>query len=429
MANKPTYEELEQRIKELEDQIDEGKLVEEALGESDEKYRQIFNTETDAIMLFDAETRHFIDVNDAALNLYGYTKEEFLKLSHQDITAEPEKSDVTIEQTLKGKLDRIPVRYHKKKSGTLFPVEISSNTFTLKNRKVLCGAIRDITERKRTEEALQESKERYRMIFENIQDVYYEVTLDGIILEVSPSIKEVSKYTREELIGTSAYHLYADPEKRDEFVRELLKNGKVDDYEIILKNKDGFHWYCSIYAKLLNDENGVPIKIIGSIRNITDRKLADEKLRERGMELEMKTIGLEEANTALKVLLKQREEDKIELEEKVLLNVRELVLPYLEKLKKKRMDEKQRAYIGILESNLNDIVSPFVHGLSSKLIKLSPTEVQVTNLIKQGNTTKEIAEIMNLATSTIDFHRNNIRKKFGIKNKKMNLRTYLSSFS
>ena len=78
---------------------------------------------------------------------------------------------------------------------------------------------------------------------------------------------------------------------------------------------------------------------------------------------------------------------------------------------------------------LNDLVSPFGHGFSSKLIKLSHTELQVSNLIKQGNTTKEIAEIMNLATSTIDFHRNNIRKKFGIKNKKTNLRTYLSSFS
>jgi DNA-binding CsgD family transcriptional regulator len=164
-------------------------------------------------------------------------------------------------------------------------------------------------------------------------------------------------------------------------------------------------------------------------KEISNRKKAEKALKQKGGELEAKTIGLEEANTALKVLLKQREEDKIELEEKVLLNVRELVFPYLEKLKMKKSGEKQRAYIGIIESNLNDIVSPFAHGLSSKLIKLSPTELQVSNLIKQGNTTKEIAEIMNLATSTIDFHRNNIRKKFGIKNKKTNLRTYLSSFS
>jgi DNA-binding CsgD family transcriptional regulator len=164
-------------------------------------------------------------------------------------------------------------------------------------------------------------------------------------------------------------------------------------------------------------------------KEISNRKKAEKALKQKGMELEAKTIGLEEANTALKVLLKQREEDKVELEEKVLLNVRELVFPYLEKLKMKKLGEKQRAYIGIIESNLNDIVSPFVHGLSSKLIKLSPTELQVTNLIKQGNTTKEIAEIMNLASSTIDFHRNNIRKKIGIKNKRINLKTYLSSYS
>lgn len=276
--------------------------------------------------------------------------------------------------------------------------------------------------------ALRESEEKYRRIFENIQDVYYEVTLEGIIIEISPSIKEVSRYTREELIGASAYNMYADPEKRDEFVRELLKNGTLTDYEIILKDKDGLQVYCSIYAKLLKDENSYPEKIVGSIRNITDRKQAEEKLRERGVALGKKTQDLEEANTALKVLLKQREEDKIELEEIMLLNVRELILPYLEKLKMKRLDEKQRAYIDIIESNLNDIVSPLVHDLSSKLITLSPTELQVTNLIKQGKTTKEIADIMNLATSTIDYHRNNIRNKLGIKNIKINLRTYLSSF-
>ncbi len=121
--------------------------------------------------------------------------------------------------------------------------------------------------------------------------------------------------------------------------------------------------------------------------------------------------------------------------ETMFLNHREPVGTDNDRTEHKRADRNRTIregalrYLGIIESNLNDIVSPFVHGLSSKLIKLSPTELQVSNLIKQGNTTKEIAEIMNLATSTIDFHRNNIRKKFGIKNKKTNLRTYLSSFS
>ena len=231
-------------------------------------------------MLFDAETRDFIDVNDAALRLYGYRREDFLKLRHQDITAEPEKSDASIRPTLEGKLVRIPVRYHKKKDGTIFPVEISASTITLKNRKVLCGVVRDITERKQTEKALRESREKYRMIFENIQDVYYEVGIDGTILEMSPSVEEISKYSREELIGASVYDLYAYPGKRDEFVKALLKNGKVTDYELILKDKNGLHKYCSVYAKLSKNEDGIPEKIIGSMFDITRRKQTENALRE-----------------------------------------------------------------------------------------------------------------------------------------------------
>ena len=145
--------------------------------------------------------------------------------------------------------------------------------------------------------------------------------------------------------------------------------------------------------------------------------------------MKAKSTNLAEANTALKILLKRREEDRVELEEKVLSNMNELIKPYLEKLKRGKLTDKQKAYIYILESNINDIVSPFVQRLSSKFLKLTPTEIQVTNLIKQGRITKEIADIMNLASSTINFHRDNIRIKTGIKNKKTNLRTYLLSLS
>ncbi|MEA1990760.1 MAG: LuxR C-terminal-related transcriptional regulator [Thermodesulfobacteriota bacterium] len=143
----------------------------------------------------------------------------------------------------------------------------------------------------------------------------------------------------------------------------------------------------------------------------------------------MKTSKLEEANTAVKVLLEQRIEDKSELGETILLNVNELILPLLEKLKKSRLDSRQNVHVGIIESNLNEIIAPLVQGLSKISLKLTPAEIQVINLVKQSKTTKEIAEFLNLATSTIDFHRNNIRKKLGIKNRKTNLRTYLLSIS
>ena len=143
---------VEQRTTELTHELIERKRTEESLRESEEKYRQLFSSESDAIMIFDAETKNFIDVNDSALRLYGYNKEEFLKLRHPDITAEPEESAASIEQVLNGKLDRIPIRYHKKNDGTIFPVEISTSNFTIKNKKVLCGVIKDISERMQAEE-------------------------------------------------------------------------------------------------------------------------------------------------------------------------------------------------------------------------------------------------------------------------------------
>jgi PAS domain S-box-containing protein len=332
--------------------------------------------------------------------------------------------------------------------------------------------VRNITERMEAEQALRESEQRFRTVADFTYDWESWIAPDGTYLYVSPSCQRITGYGAHEfLLDAKLLEKIVHPDEHKLLVRHLKEeivsiNAQTIEFRIITSSGDE-RWIAHICQPVYGDD-GSFLGRRASNRDITEkkqgetalrrahdelekrveertaelmktnkelkaeisnRKKAEKALKQRGVELEIKTIGLEEANTALKVLLRQREEDKIELEEKVLLNVRELVLPYLEKLKMKKLGEKQRAYIGIIESNLNDIVSPFVHGLSSKLIKLSPTELQVSNLIKQGNTTKEIAEIMNLATSTIDFHRNNIRKKFGIKNKKINLRTYLSSFS
>jgi DNA-binding CsgD family transcriptional regulator len=168
--------------------------------------------------------------------------------------------------------------------------------------------------------------------------------------------------------------------------------------------------------------------VVGTDTDITERKLVEEALKAREKELQVQTSDLEEANTALKVLLNKGDEDRAELEQKMLLNVKQLAMPHLEKLKKSGLNERQETYIDILESNISEIISPFTLKLSSQYLNLTPTEIQVANLVKEGKTTKEVAELLTSSTKAVEFHRQNIRKKLGLKNKKINLRSYLLSF-
>jgi len=291
------------------------------LSESEKKYQQLFTIVPDVIMIFDAATKEFIDVNDAVSSTYGYSKEEFLELKYTDITAELKKSHESIIKTINEEISRISLRYHKRKDGTIFPVEISTGAFKLGDHQMVFVVVRDITDRKQAEEVLQR-------------------THDELEKRVEERTTELTK------------------------VNEELKN---------------------------------------------------------------KTINLDETNTALKVLLGKRDEDKIELEEKVLSNVNELIFPYIKNLKMSQLDVRQMGLLGIIESNLNEIIMPFLRKLSSKYSNLTPKEIQVAGLVKEGKTSKEIAELLDSSRNAVEFHRRNLRKKLGIRNTKTNLNSYLLS--
>jgi len=263
--------------------VTEHKQAEEALRESAEKYRTILEITSEGCWLINPELKT-IEVNAALCKMLGYSQDEMLGKTPFDFV-DDENRKIFIEQTSK-----ISVTAHrsyeitlKKKNGEDLPTYFNATTIRDKSGEVL-GAfafIADITEKKQAEEALRKSEVKYRNIFKNIQDVYYEVTLDGIILEASPSIEEISLYKREEIIGKSLSDIYVDPKNRDEFLKELLKNRKVTGHEIILQDKDGSQSYCSITAKLVSDKHGEPVKIIGSLHNINERKRMEESLRER----------------------------------------------------------------------------------------------------------------------------------------------------
>lgn len=311
--------------------------------------------------------------------------------------------------------------------GTRRDVIFKKAVFLNPNGKVggLIGLFFDITPLKALCEQLRRSEERHRRIFENIQDVYYEVELDGTITEISPSIEKSFPVKREELIGQSMNSFYAYPEKRKDFLAIIREKGLVRDYEIQLKNNQGLLYTCSITAAILPGDEERPPRIVGSMRDITDRKNAEKALAEKGRELEDKSRMLEDVNTALRVLLTQRDEDKKELEDRLLSNVKKLVMPYIEKLKRISRTSDQTACLSILETNLNDIVSPFLKDITARYANLTPKEIQIANLIRGGRTTKDIAGLLGISTRAVEFHRDNLRIKLQLKNKKANLRSYL----
>lgn len=152
---------------------------------------------------------------------------------------------------------------------------------------------------------------------------------------------------------------------------------------------------------------------------------AQKTLRKKEKQLKIEAQNVEEANTALKVLLDKRAQDKNEIEEKVVANVKELAEPYLGRLKKCGLDQLQEVYTQIVETTLGDVVTGFSQRLTSKQFGLTPTELQIANLIKQGRNTREIAMLYDLSKRTVEVHRDHIRKKLGLNNKKINLRTFL----
>ncbi|MBD3167994.1 MAG: PAS domain S-box protein [candidate division Zixibacteria bacterium] len=142
----------------------------------------------------------------------------------------------------------------------------------------IIGVMLDLTESKKAEQAIRESEKKYRSVFESFMDLYFQVDTNGEIITVSPSCKHLMGYDPDELIGKATSEIYYYPEEREELLKGLYKSGLITDREIYMKNKDGKPVPCSLNAKLVADEKGDPVRIEGTIRDITERKKAEEEI-------------------------------------------------------------------------------------------------------------------------------------------------------
>lgn len=285
-------------------------------------------------------------------------------------------------------------------------------------------------------ERLRESEEKFKTIFDNANDEIAYVGADGTIIDINPKIEQLFGYTREETIGKKIYEflplLPEEWQKLIGYTKDVLtgKTNKTRIWEFKAIDKHGGKVYLEANPQLIK-RNGKIVGIFAIFRDVSQRKHEEELLRKNTEQLDRllkeRTVDMEELNTALRVMLKRIEEIKAEIQDQIVFNVTEFVLPYLDKIKKTNLNEVQRTYLDSLEKNLNDITAPILRGVSTKYLKLTPAEIQVAKLIKQGQDTKEIAASLFMSSRTIETHRYNIRNKLGLKGKKLNLRTYLSS--
>ncbi|MGA7240910.1 MAG: PAS domain S-box protein [Bryobacteraceae bacterium] len=257
--------------------VTEQRRTEQALRESEELYRHLFEVESDALVLVDNESGSILAANAAAARLYGYTREELLSKNRVDLSAEPQ-------ETIRATLERrqfIPLRWHKKKDGTVFPVEISGTYFDSKQRPVFISAIRDITGRKLMEDALRKSEEKFAKAFQSNPAAITITDLEsGNYLDANDSFQEMTGYSRKEVIGRNWNDLciWIDCVQRDKRVQDLVREGKLRSCEFQFRRKNGSLATGLLFADLLEIQ-GRSCAVTAAI-DITERLQLESRLRQ-----------------------------------------------------------------------------------------------------------------------------------------------------
>ena len=309
---------------------------------------------------------------------------------------------------------------------------------------------------------------RFKELVELLPETVYEMDLEGNLTFVNRQAFRHFGYTQEDFEkGANAFSMI-DPQEWERAVGNIQKvvaGEEIGHNEYRARRKDGSTFPGKFYSTVIV-EDGKPVGIRGFIIDITEQKKTEAWLRntneemerqvgtrtselrraneasklevqerrqietvlkEKERELVRKAEHLEELNAALKVLLRKREQDKMEIEEKMCFSIEERIQPYLDRLKKTRLREIQKSLIEMIELNIQKMLSPFSCRLVSKFPSLTPKEIQVASLIRQGKTSKEIADVLCISHRTVETHRRNLRSKMRLKNTNCSLVSHILS--
>jgi len=424
--------------------ITEQKQAEMNLRESEERFRTLTHLAPVGVYLTDSEGRCQY-VNERWLDMSGMTLEESLGdgwingVHPDDRRLVFAKWQQMVESHGAWGLE---YRFQTPGGKITWVLGLATGLCNSLNEKIgYIGVNTDITERKHIEETLRHSEEQYRTLVETMSEGVVVSNKEMTIAYVNDQFCRISGYEKEELIGKTVAYYFDEGNQiiiREQFLKRM--HGESGVYEVELTRKDGSKLFAAISAKPVFDSENSFQGSLAVISDITLRKETDTMFltEHQAMKTQVETtmtqidnlnMEIQGYNHALKVLLKNAKEDQKTVEENIVSNVREMVVPFLEKMKHTRLSETQKSLLDVIENNLNNVISPFISRLKAQMRDFTPMEIQVANLVREGKTNIEIGDILAISEYTAMFHRKNIRKKLGLQHQSINLRTYLLSMS
>ena len=309
-------------------------------------------------------------------------------------------------------------------------------------------------------------EERYGSLFENAGEGIFQTSVSGRILNVNPALARSFGYrSPEEMkrdIRNVSRQIYTDRRLRAEILRRVEARGHAKfEFRFLRKDKSQGWGYTSMHAvrnaqgktayyegffldmtahkemeeQLQKSRDLLEQRVLERTRKIAElnrelaadvaeRKRVERELRAREKELKRRAVKLEAFNVTLRTLLEQREADRTEIERRIMANVDDLIMPCVERLKGTALPKPAHQLVLNLQENLRALTSPFTREMKAKA-HLTATELQIADYIKKGKSSKQIGALMRLSPGTVDFHRNQIRKKLNIRGEKVSLQAYL----
>ncbi|HOD66266.1 MAG TPA: PAS domain S-box protein [candidate division Zixibacteria bacterium] len=413
--------------------ITERKRTQDALRESEHRFRLAFRTIPDAVAISRFDTGVFVEINEGFTANTGYTRDDVVGVPADQVRVwvDPRVREHLVRMLFeRGHMENLEAEF-RRKDGTVLVGLMSACLLTLNGRPHILSVTRNIQDLKDTQEALRREMERAQQYLDVAATLMMAVADDGRVLMVNRKGADLLGYREEQLIGRSWIRdLLADEDQEQtEATFQKVVSGRMqglDYYECRVVTASGEKRLIAWYLTDFRDRHGAIRGILTSGIDITERRRMEEEMQRIYEQLEHEHDALQKKNIALREVLGQIEGEKDAIKRLVVANIESDIVPTVQRLRG-MASEPQGPLLDLLEDSLAHIASEFAAGLKERFHGLTPRQVQICRLIKNGYSSKEIAESIGTSLLTVHKHREAIRDKLGLKNRNISLNSYLQT--